>query len=132
MDERNIAQARGIRDMGYSPFLPEGNCYEAPCPLLRALSVIGGKWKLPVLWHVADRPQEGGARYNALKRAIRGISNTMLNKCLADLERDGLLIREEMAKKPPHVEYRLTARGRALLPALKELYHWGETLTEEK
>lgn len=120
------------RNLGYSPRLPEGNIYDAPCPLLRALSVIGGKWKLPLLWHIADCAEgERGVRYNALKRAVHGITNTMLNKCLADLERDGLIRREELEQKPPHVEYFLTERGRALLPALRELYTWGKGMLPE-
>ena len=55
----------------------------------------------------------------------------MLNKCLAELERDGLILREEQGKRPLHVEYRLTERGRALLPALRELYVWGQGLPEK-
>ncbi len=121
------------KNLGYSPRLPEGNIYDAPCPLLHALSVIGGKWKLPLLWHIADCTEaENGVRYNALKRAVHGITNTMLNKCLAELERDGLIIREEVEKKPLHVEYRLTEHGLALLPALRELYAWGEGRMERK
>ena len=121
-----------IRNLGYSPRLPEGNIYDAPCPLLRALSVIGGKWELPLLWHIAEHTEAAcGVRYNALKRAVHGITNTMLNKCLAECERDGLITREERGKRPPHVEYRLTERGRALLPALRELYIWGQGLLEK-
>ncbi len=89
-----------MENLGYSLRLPEGNIYDAPCPLLRTLSVIGGKWKLPLLWHIADYTEAGsGVRYNALKRAVHGITNTMLNKCLAELERDGLILREEQGKK---------------------------------
>lgn len=96
-----------MENLGYSLRLPEGNIYDAPCPLLRTLSVIGGKWKLPLLWHIADYTEAGsGVRYNALKRAVHGITNTMLNKCL-------------------------TERGRALLPALRELYVWGQGLPEK-
>ena len=121
-----------MENLGYSLRLPEGNIYDAPCPLLRTLSVIGGKWKLPLLWHIADYTEAGsGVRYNALKRAVHGITNTMLNKCLAELERDGLILREEQGKRPLHVEYRLTERGRALLPALRELYVWGQGLPEK-
>ena len=97
-----------------------------------APSCDGGKWKLPLLWHIAEHTEAAcGVRYNALKRAVHGITNTMLNKCLAECERDGLITREERGKRPPHVEYRLTERGRALLPALRELYIWGQGLLEK-
>ena len=48
-----------MENLGYSLRLPEGNIYDAPCPLLRTLSVIGGKWKLPLLWHIADYTEAG-------------------------------------------------------------------------
>ena len=109
-------------NVGYDITLPAVNIYEVPCPILRALEVIGGKWKLPLLWHLAD----GAVRFNALHREVRGITHMMLSKCLKELEGDGLLRRSECGGKVRHVEYALTERGRRLLPALRELYRWGE------
>lgn len=122
---RNGAEGSAVErrhESGYDTTLPTDNIYEVPCPILRALEIIGGKWKLPLLWHLAD----GAARFNALQRTVTGITHMMLSKCLKELERDGLVSRTDRGGKIRHVEYALTERGRLLLPALRELYRWGE------
>lgn len=93
------------------------------CPLTYALKMIGGKWKLPVLWHLYDNET---VRYNELKRRVTGITNMMLSKTLKELEESGLVRRIQYDQVPPKVEYQPTARGLALLPALKALYKWAE------
>lgn len=108
--------------VGYDPALPTENVYAVPCPILHALDVIGGKWKLPVLWHLADSPCPG---FNALKRGVKGITTMMLSKCVKELEQDGLIRKTEKGGKCRCVEYALTEQGRLLLPALRELYRWG-------
>lgn len=45
--------------------------YEENCPVIYALNIIGSRWKLPVLWHLANNPN--GIRYNELKRRLDGI-----------------------------------------------------------
>lgn len=93
-----------------------------PCPFLYAMGLIGQKWKMPVIWYIA---RSEPVRYNELRRAVAGITPTMLAKCLSELERDGLVERREFPESPPHVEYSLAPDGRALLPALREVYAWG-------
>lgn len=117
---------RKSKGVGYATELPAANVYTVPCPLLRALAVIGGKWKLPILWHLCS----GAARYGELKRGVRGITHMMLAQCLRELEADGLVSRRDYGERPPRVEYALTEKGSALLPALRELYAWGEGLLE--
>lgn len=108
----------------YSPRLPKGVViYDVQCPVLHTLELIGGKWKLPILWHLADQET---VRYNALKRSVMGITNMMLNKCLKELEESGLVTRTAYEEVPPRVEYSLTPCGQSLLPALRHLYAWGE------
>lgn len=92
------------------------------CPILHVFRRIGGKWKLPILWHLADQES---VRYNELKRSVRGVTNMMLTKCLRELEEYGMVIRRQYNEVPPRVEYSLTERGKKLLPALAELYAWG-------
>lgn len=123
MEEKVTTRRKGV---GYATELPAANIYTVPCPLLRALSVIGGKWKLPILWHLCD----GAVRYGELKRGVRGVTHMMLAQCLRELEADGLVSRRDYGERPPRVEYSLTERGRALLPALRELYAWGEGLLD--
>ena len=108
----------------YDVRLPEnGSVYSGKCPIVRTLDIIGGKWKLPILWHLCDRKV---VRYNELRRSVRGVTNFMLTKCLRELEEDGLINRIQYDEVPPKVEYSLTERGSRLLPSLKALFTWGE------
>ena len=102
---------------------PEDNLNSEKCPILYALGLVGQKWKLPLLWYLHEQPT---TRFNELKRRVPGISNLMLTKSLRELEEAGLVFRDQKETVPPHVEYSLTDRGEALLPALNELYAWGE------
>ena len=111
---------------------PAGGLYDdkTQCPILHVFRRIGGKWKLPILWHLADQET---VRYNELKRSVRGVTNMMLTKCLRELEDYGLVLRRQYNEVPPRVEYSLSERGKKLLPALEELYAWGrEQLDFEK
>lgn len=58
------------------------------CPLTYALNLIGGKWKLPIIWALS---QNGKMRYGELKRSIGDITNMMLTQCLRDLEACGIV-----------------------------------------
>ena len=104
--------------------LPEGrNIYETECPILYAMRLIGQKWKLPILWYIADGEI---LRYKELERKVTGITATMLTKCLRELESDNLISRKQYSTIPPTVEYALTERGKTLIPALESVYQWAE------
>ena len=92
------------------------------CPVLYAMSIIGQRWKFPILWHLAD---EGTLRYNELKRGIPLITNIMLTQSLRELEKSYLVERKSYDTSPPHVEYSLSERGRTLIPILTALHQWG-------
>lgn len=94
------------------------------CPLTAVLSVIGGKWKIPILCALS-RAEE--TRYNELKRKVPYITNTMLANSLRELEADGLVLRHQYAEMPVRVEYSLTETGKSLLPILNQLQTWGLT-----
>ena len=116
--------------VGYNFDRPErGNYYEQGCPILTALEIIGGKWKLPILWNLAA---DKVSRYNELRRNMRGVTNIMLTKCLRELEQAGLVHREQYNEVPPRVEYSLTNEGLSLLPALNNLFDWGVGLQQKK
>ena len=93
------------------------------CPIVYAMNTIGKKWKIPILWNLAENRS---LHYNELKRLIAPVTNTMLTRCLRELEASGLVRRLNHRTIPPSVEYRLTQRGRSLMPALQELYRWGK------
>ncbi len=114
----------------YTPKLRSGELTpEEICPVVFTMGVIGQKWKIPILWHLAD---EGTLRYNELRRGIPPITNIMLTKCLRELEESGLVHREELGTIPPHVEYSLTQRGQSLVPILYRIHDWGQRVMEEE
>ncbi len=95
------------------------------CPLTYALNLIGGKWRLPIIWALSRNKT---MRYNELKRSIDGITNMMLTQSLKELEAYGIVNREQFAEIPPRVEYSLTQNGKNLIPALKALADWGKEM----
>lgn len=95
------------------------------CPLTFALNLIGGKWRLPIIWALS---KNGTMRYNELKRSIDGITNMMLTQSLKELESYGIINRKQYVEIPPRVEYSLTEHGEDLIPALKALAHWGNKM----
>ena len=96
--------------------------YAERCPLIYVMELIGSKWKLPILWCLNE---EDGLHYNELKRRVRGVTNTMLTKCLRELEARGLVSRRSRGSVPPSVTYHLREDGKSLVPALKGLCDWG-------
>lgn len=102
--------------------------YPEMCPVIHTLDIIGGKWRIPIIWHISIKKS---VRYNELKRSIHGITNIMLTRSLQALEEHGLVKRTEYNKIPPHVEYSLTAQGEELLPALKIINEWGKNSLRE-
>lgn len=93
------------------------------CGTEATLAVIGGKWKLLILWHL----QEAGViRFNELKRGMSGITQRVLTQQLRELEADGIVQRRIYAQVPPKVEYSLTAFGKTLNPLLDSMCEWGE------
>lgn len=97
------------------------------CPLTLALHIIGGKWRLPIIWALH---QNKTMRYNTLKRNIDGITNMMLTQSLKELETYGIVHREQFMEIPPRVEYSLADKGNMLIPALKALADWGKVMKD--
>jgi DNA-binding HxlR family transcriptional regulator len=92
------------------------------CPVEATLSVIGGKWKGVVLYHLLD----GTKRFNQLGRLMPGVTQRMLTRQLRELEQDGLINRKVYAEVPPRVEYSLNPKGESLRPIILALKDWGE------
>lgn len=85
------------------------------------LGVLGGKWKLQILWRLHARTM----RFNELKRAIGGVTQHMLTVQLRELETDGLITRTIYAEIPPRVEYTLTPYSASLEPVWRAMADWG-------
>lgn len=99
------------------------------CPMRRALELLGGKWRTHIIYELC---KNSSRRFGELKKAVPQITNTMLTNTLRDLEALGIVHREQFNEVPPHVEYSLTEKGRALLPVFTELAKWGENYLEEE
>ncbi|MGN7383616.1 winged helix-turn-helix transcriptional regulator [Paenibacillus sp. SAFN-117] len=97
---------------------------EINCDKELTLAVIGGKWKLIILWHLG---LEGTKRFGELKKLIPNITQKMLTNQLRELEEDQLVIRRVYPEVPPRVEYSLTEYGESLMPVLRMMYDWGRS-----
>ena len=93
------------------------------CAVEVTLSVIGGKWKVMVL----SRLHGGVTRFGQLRRAIPGITQTMLTQQLRELEEDGIVTRTIYPEIPPRVEYALTDFGKTLDCVINVMGQWGGT-----
>jgi DNA-binding HxlR family transcriptional regulator len=93
----------------------------ADCPAPLAFAILGGKWKLGILQILIF---EGTQRFGSLKRAITGITQTMLTSQLRALEEDGLVRRKVFAEVPPRVEYSATPDAMALVPMFTSMHDW--------
>lgn len=105
--------------------------YETPKdPIAIVKGTVGRKWKWAVLLQLHE---QGTIRFNELQRRIPGITHIMLTKSLREMEADGLVTRCELVSAPPKVvEYSLTPLGKELIPALNELYAWGQKVLARK
>jgi DNA-binding HxlR family transcriptional regulator len=91
-------------------------------PVNVTLSVMGGKWKPLLLWHLGA----GTLRFSELQERMPGITQSMLTRELRELERYGVIARKVYPVVPPKVEYSMTAYGRTLEPVLLAMAEWGE------
>lgn len=97
-----------LKDFGYERFE-------------KVVSMIGGKWKLRIIYLLAFHEI---LRYGELKRLLSSITHKMLSTQLKELEKDGLICRKEYQQIPPKVEYSLTQMGQDLKPVVKEIHNW--------
>src|SRR5688572_19956134 len=91
------------------------------CGIDAAMDVIGGRWKVLILWALEERP----FRFGELRRQLPDVTEKVLTSQLRELEEDGVVHREAYDEVPPRVEYSLTARGVSLNEALAPLGTWG-------
>jgi DNA-binding HxlR family transcriptional regulator len=88
--------------------------------------VLGCKWTVQILGAIAL----GHVRPGRLRRSVGGISAKVLNERLGKLRRHGVLERRALAARTPHVEYRLTRKGRELARLIRQIrdfcHRWDE------
>lgn len=91
------------------------------CRVSDVLDVFKGRWKGEIIRLLSDQSM----RFSELKSSLRQPSSRVLTESLRALERDGVLIRHEVERLPPHVEYALSDSGLQLVPLLDEIRAWG-------
>jgi len=91
------------------------------CPVRNVLDRLGDKWSVLIILILGEA---GSLRFKQLQKAIGNVSQKMLTITLRTLEADGIISRQLFAEVPLRVEYRLTERGRTLLPHLLQLAEW--------
>ena len=94
------------------------------CSLELALELMGGKWKMMLLYHL----RQGPLRSSELQRRLRDISGKMFTQTARALERAGLITREIFPVVPPRVEYSLTRLGESAVPVIMQMGYWGEAV----
>ncbi|WP_328312362.1 helix-turn-helix transcriptional regulator [Streptomyces sp. NBC_00442] len=100
------------------PGAPDGHV----CGIDTAMEVIGGKWKVLILWALHEHPRR---RFGELRRLLPGITEKVLASHLRELEADLVVRRVAHDEVPPRVEYSLTEDGMRLNDALGPLAAWG-------
>ena len=96
------------------------------CPLTAALTALGGKWKLIIIYWLAESPKH----FAALRKAMPGISQKVLTQQLRELVNDGLVNRKPKGAMPAPVEYSLTDYGHSVLPLVEDVRRWGRSHLE--
>ncbi|WP_343238452.1 winged helix-turn-helix transcriptional regulator [Streptomyces sp. SID13031] len=102
-----------MRRSSYSP--------EPDCAIAQSLGVVGDGWELLIVRDLA----RGLDRFELLAESLR-ISRKVLTERLSSLRDSGVVERVVYQERPTRHAYKLTPRGRALLPVLVALQDWGD------
>jgi len=104
------------------------------CPAVGFSLIVGGKYKLRILWILIQRPYRYGEIRNSLLKGTLGkaVTPRVLSRELKELRIRGLINRRQYDDVPPKVEYSLTDRGRGLQPILEAIVEWGLTGAHEE
>src|ERR1700730_5117903 len=101
---------------------PEGKIWPLPemCASQVLLDDISGKWAILTIAALSRR----SARFNQLRRTLRGITQKSLTQALRRLERSGLISRTVLETSPISVEYAITPLGRTVGGPFSAIYRW--------
>lgn len=99
------------------------------CPLEYTTNLLGGKWKIKLIWTIYEAEH---IRFNELKRELDGITDLMLTKILKELASEDIINRKQYNEIPPRVEYSLTENGLRLVNALSEIRKWTKDVQDRE
>jgi DNA-binding HxlR family transcriptional regulator len=97
--------------------------YEQCTTVSTIQKILGGKWKIIILWYIANSEV---IRFGELSRLLGDITQSTLTKQLRELEADGFIFRHVYQEVPPKVEYSLTDLGKSFVPILEHMRIWGD------
>jgi DNA-binding HxlR family transcriptional regulator len=93
------------------------NCSPVPSELRSVAELLERRWTLGTIYACSS----GAARFNEFRQSLPGVSPTTLSERLEQLEAAGIVERELISGRPPHAEYRLTAKGKRLASTVGSL-----------
>ena len=98
--------------MADNKFSRSQNLMASCVPMTKLQSVIGGKWKILIMWYISVYKVQ---RFGELQRRIGDeITKSTLN-------------RQIYQEIPPRVEYTLTELAESFVPILVQMKEWSET-----
>lgn len=97
------------------------------CPILAFHAIVGGKYKLRLLYELLEGPRRYGELRGELISAAKGkqVTARVLSRELKELALLGLISRKQFPVVPPKVEYSLTPLGKTLEPVIDTIAAWG-------
>ncbi len=112
-----------VKSKGQSEYTKKAmvKCNLDMLPVRDALTVLQGKWKIPLLISISH----GNHRFKEIMRSISKLTDKSLSKELKELVEDQLIVREVFDEFPPRVEYRLTEHAYTLTNVIESLKEWG-------
>lgn len=90
------------------------------CGLSDAMTIIGRKWTIGIIYSLESGPKRFGDLQDGLK-----INPRTLSLRLQQLEENKIIKRQDFAGSPPKVEYSLTQKGRSLHKIIRLMCDWG-------
>ena len=104
------------------------------CPAVGFSQIVGGKYKIRILWILTQRPYRYGEIHRSLLKGTLGktVTARVLSRELKELAQRGLIHRKQFDVVPPKVEYSITELGRSLQPVLDAIVDWGLTGVHEE
>ncbi|MBB4034738.1 DNA-binding HxlR family transcriptional regulator [Dysgonomonas hofstadii] len=113
MDNNTTMENEQSRDMT--------ECKRRMLPVLDALAVLSGKWKIPIIIALSHNNK----RFKEIVRAVPGLTDKTLSKELKEMAEDQLIERIVYETFPPKVEYFLTDHAKSLTNIIEMLREWG-------
>ena len=106
---------------------PRSRKHTMSCPVEGLFELIGGKWKVSILWWL----QQGTKRFTEIHRLLPGITQKMLTQQLRELEHHGFIQRKVYPEVPPKVEYSISNFGKSLQEVLDHIGNWADLHADE-